>query len=77
MRELQKTFYPDPVDFRVREEENAMSEMQEPQSQTADILISDGDVEEKLTCPMELRDLLVSERTDSVLDTVKERRTSD
>jgi len=54
MRELQKTFYPDPLDFRVREEENAMSEMQEPQSQTADILLSDGDVEEKLTCPMEL-----------------------
>jgi hypothetical protein len=54
-----------------------MSEMQEPQSQAADILISNGDVEEKLTCPMELRDLLVSERTDSVLDTVKERLTSD
>ena len=77
MRELQKTFYPDPVDFRVREEENAMSEMQESQSQAADILISNGDVEEKLTCPMELRDPLLSEKADGVLDTVKERLTSD
>jgi|WetSurSiteA1Bulk_404760.scaffolds.fasta_scaffold316461_1 hypothetical protein len=77
MRELQKAFYPDPVDFRVREEENGMSEVQESQSQAANILLSNGDVQEKLNCLVELQGLLESERTDSVLDTVKERLTSE
>jgi hypothetical protein len=54
MRKVQKAFHPDPVDFRVREEENGMSKMQEPQSQAADLLLSDGDVQEKLGCPLEI-----------------------
>jgi hypothetical protein len=76
MRELQKTVYPDPVDFRVREEEDGMSEMQKPQGQAADLLLPNGDVEEKLTCPMKRRGLLARERMDSVLDTVKGKLTS-
>jgi len=66
MRELQKAFHPDPVDFRVREEENGMSKMQEPQSQAADILLSSSDVQEKLNCRIELQGFLASGRTDSV-----------
>jgi hypothetical protein len=66
MRELQKAFYPDPVDFRVREKENGMSKMQEPQGQAADIFLSSSDVQEELNCPIELQGLLASERTDSV-----------
>ena len=48
MRKLQKTFYFDPVDFGVRKEENGMPEMQEPQNQATDLLLSNGDVQEKL-----------------------------
>jgi hypothetical protein len=60
MRELQETFQSDPVDFRVREEENGMSKMQEPQSQAADLLLSNGDIQEKLGCPMEINSLLAT-----------------
>jgi hypothetical protein len=57
MRELQEAFQSDPVDFRAREEENGMPKMQEPQSQAADLLLSDGDIQEKLGCPMEINSL--------------------
>jgi hypothetical protein len=53
MRELQKAFHPDPVDFRVREEENGMPEVQEPKNQTTDFLLSNGDVQERLIGLME------------------------
>jgi hypothetical protein len=66
MRKLQKTFYLDPVDFGVRKEENGMPEMQEPQNQATDLLLSNGDVQEKLGCPMENQGRLGSERMDMV-----------
>jgi hypothetical protein len=57
MREMQKTFHPDPLDFRVREKENGMSKMQKPQSQAADFLLSGGDIQEELGWPMEINRL--------------------
>jgi hypothetical protein len=66
MRKLQKTFYPHPLDFGVSKEENGMPEMQESQNQATDILFSNGDVQEKLGCPMENRGLHASERMDIV-----------
>jgi hypothetical protein len=48
MRELQKTFHPDLVHFRVRKEKNGMSKVQKPKSQAADLLLSNGDIQEKL-----------------------------
>jgi hypothetical protein len=35
-----------------------MSEVQEPQSQATDLLLSNGDVQEELNCPTEIKSLL-------------------
>jgi hypothetical protein len=64
---LQKAFYPDSVNFRAREEENGVSEMQEPQNQAADLLLSSGDLQEKLTCPAGMKTLPALEEALEVL----------
>jgi hypothetical protein len=62
MRELQKAFHPDPVDFRVREEENGVPEVQEPQSQTTDLLLPSSDFQEKLDGSMEINSFTANSR---------------
>ena len=66
MRKLQKTFYLDPVDFGVRKEENGMPEMQEPQNQATDLLLSNSDVQEKLGRSLENQGLVAGGRMDIV-----------
>ena len=66
MRKLQQTFYLDPVDFGVRKEKDGMPEMQEPQNQAADILLSNGDIQEELGCPLGQQGPLASERVNIV-----------